>query len=206
MEKSGEFRESLKSTDWAWIAGFLDGEGCFMIRKSKSVNKNYKKTKKGKPFWYFYLPRISLINTDKGSVQFLADAVDSNVLRRPMKETNLRPLYYVEIAALHKLKLILVNTLPYFKVKYRQAECLYRFCQTPRPGGPNRNKITAIRESLYQEFRRIAEDTGQAASGRAIRGQLKLEDRRFQRSAVRLVGNPEPSRRMKYADGRCNDQ
>jgi len=22
---SGEFRESLKETDWAWIAGFIDG-------------------------------------------------------------------------------------------------------------------------------------------------------------------------------------
>lgn len=156
--------------------------------------------------WTYYSPRISLINTDKEAVQFFADVVGSNVCRRKMTDHNLRPLWYVEISAIDKLRWIIGHILPYVRVKKSQAECLFRFTSVPRPSGPDRQDLTLQREKLWQEFRQIAEDTGQAGSGRAIRYERSVKDWRGDRKPVVSVGNPEPSHRMKQADGRCDGQ
>lgn len=178
MKKLGEFRESLKSTDLAWIAGYLDGEGCFMLRKAYVKNEKYKKTKIGVPGWYYYSPRLTLVSTDKESVVFVAKFFGSNVARRKLVVSNLRPCYSTEISAIETLRSILEQIMPYLRVKNKQAECLYRFTSTPRPNGSieERQEQARKRENLYLEFRQIAEECGQADAGRPerFREQTKL--------------------------------
>lgn len=169
MEKLGEFRESLKSIDWAWIAGYVDGEGCFMLRKAYLHNKKYKKTKVGLPGWWYYSPRITVAGGDQEAIKFISKAFGANVLKRKLLNSKHKPMFHVEISAIQTLRWILKQLLPYLKAKKRQAECLYRFTSTPRPSGPNREQIIKQREELYYEFRIIAEECGQADAGRPER-------------------------------------
>lgn len=173
MEKLGEFRESLKSTDWAWISGYLDGEGCFMLRKAYIKNPKYKKTKIGIPGWYYYSPRIMVVSGDRKAIEFIAKAFCANVAKRKVTNPKFRPMFSVEVSAIQTLRSILKQILPYLKAKNRQAECLYRFTSTPRPNGPNRKQIREEREKLYNEFRVIAEECGQADAGRPERFREK---------------------------------
>jgi len=157
MEKLGEFRESLKKTDWAWIAGFLDGEGCMTIQKGYAENKK-KCHNWSKVGWYWYRPRLSLHNTDEKSVMFIASAFACKYYKRKETTSNLKPLYYIDISAIQILRRVILDILPYLKVKKVQAELVYRLACLPRGSGFEK-------EQIWQEFDRYSRLCGQKNVG-----------------------------------------
>jgi len=157
MEKLGEFSESLKETEWAWIAGFIDGEGCIMIQKGYAENK--KKTHKwSKEGWFYYTPRFSLHNTDEDAISFVSKALGCKYYRRKKQESNLKPIYYIDITAIKVLRRVIPNILPYLRVKKVQASLVYRLACLPRGSGPEK-------EDVWQEFDKYSTLCGQKAVG-----------------------------------------
>ena len=182
MEKQGEFRESLKETDWAYIAAFIDGEGYVGIKRDYKVNKK-KKHNWSQEGWYCYTPRVSVHNTDKDVLDFICGAFDSpsKVCKRKMKDHNLRPIYSYEVCSRKVLKRVLPYFMPYMRIKKKAAELVYRLVCLPRGSGPEK-------ENIYQEYYKLICNNGQKAIGDSIH-----------KNKCCVVGNPEPSLGMKYA-------
>lgn len=161
LGKPGEFREPLKETDWAWIAGFIDGEGCITITRTRRENW-HKHHEWSQAEWIDYRPRLSVHNTNEESIAFLAWVFGANYSKRKLLPCNIRPIFAVEIASRERLQLVLPKLMPYLRVKRELAELLYRCVCLPRGSGPEK-------EDLWRQFDALITRNGQKAAGRAVR-------------------------------------
>ena len=178
MEKLGEFRESLKETDWAWIAGFIDGEGYVGMRRGYTHNKR-KFHDGNQRRWVWYTPSISISNTDKKALEFIKKAFNcpSNINKQKRTKSNLKQLYIFETSSSKVLRRVLQELIPFLKVKKEQAKLVYRLVCLPRGSGPEK-------EEIWKEYFELISSNGQKAVG--DRNHKFLQ-----------VGNPEPSFQMK---------
>jgi hypothetical protein len=167
QEKQGEFGESLSETDWAWIAGMIDGEGMVALRYDVRMNK-HKKHDWSQVSWESFLPRLGVYNTNRASIEFIARAFKCEAIRRFIQKYNNLAIFAVETTAREKLLTILPRVMPYLRIKAERAKLLYELVQLPRGSGPEKRAI-------FDRYRA-------------------------------LVGNAEPSQRMKDAAGRCDGQ
>ncbi|HET6444894.1 MAG TPA: hypothetical protein VFI27_09995 [candidate division Zixibacteria bacterium] len=150
MEKSDELRESLKETDWAWIAGMVDGEGCI------SLQRGYTKQ------WVWYKPRLAVTNTDQAAMEFIAKALGANTRKRKPVRPHYRPIVDVEVGSRKTLLSILPKLIPYLRIKRRQAELLLRTVRLPR--GSSDEKC-----AVWMEFDRLITECGQKRAEQTIR-------------------------------------
>lgn len=175
MEKQGELRESLKDTDWAWIAGFVDGEGCLTFNtgtRESPVTPGLT--------WTYYRPRFIIVNTDEAVMRFLGTVFESNVTCRPAHD-NLRAQYAIEVSARKKLQWILPKLLPYLRIKKAQAEILLQVVSLPRG-------CTAQKQRLWQQF-----DQAIIACGQKRRwGGNSQPSRQMKHAGGRFDGQPVP--------------
>lgn len=148
MRELGEFRENLQESDWSYAAGYIDGEGSMAIRKLDSGR------------WTTYCARLSVSNTHRESLEFVASIIGGKVRERKILKHNIKPLFDFEIVARGLLLRCLPKLFPFLRIKHRHAELMLRFVALPRGSGPDK-------EALYQEFRCLAEECGQAAIGRS---------------------------------------
>jgi hypothetical protein len=177
-KEQGELRESLKQTDYAWMAGFIDGEGYIGMKKGYTVN-DHKYHSWSKEGWYWVTPTINVCNTDYQSLKKIGNAIGANVNKRKKTNTNLKSLYTVECSSREKIKRFLPNIMPYLIVKKKQAELVYRLVCLPPGTGSEKLRVWEIYDKLITE-------NGQKAVGRRNHKKQK-------------IGNPEPSFRMKQA-------
>lgn len=152
IQEQGEFRESLKEIDWAWIAGFIDGEGYIGISKGYTENKN-KTHEWSKERWVWYNPRINISNTDKESLEFILENFggSAKVCKRKKYESNLRSLYTYEISNREDLRRIIPKLLPFLRIKKKQAQLVYRLVCLPRGSGPEKERIWQLYDKLIRE-------------------------------------------------------
>lgn len=142
VRKEGEFRESLKETDWAWLSGMLDGEGHLAIRKGRAIEA---KKHQGNG-WSYYMPRVGASSTNYMASSKMAHMLEQNIHIRPAIADH-KPVYYVEIASRTRVKEILPFVIPFLVIKKKIAEIIYQFVCLPRGSEPQK-------EILYQEFRK----------------------------------------------------
>ncbi len=146
VRKEGELRESLKETDWAWLAGFIDGEGHLGIRKGYTENdhKHHAWSKEG---WWWYNPRLSVHNTHLPAMEKASFMLNTNVQQRKLQECNLVPMYSSEIGSRQELLRVLPMLIPYMIVKKELAENILKLVSLPRGSGPEK-------EEAYQAYHR----------------------------------------------------
>jgi len=115
----------LPREDILYLAGLLDGEGMITI----SVRKGGK-TIKGKIYERVGLtPIISFTNSCKNLIDWLTSVLRGSTLKSPYeKGDKWKVVYTLQIARLLDVKLFLEQTLPFLKVKRRQAELVLEFC------------------------------------------------------------------------------
>ena len=159
MDKSGEFRESLKEAEIAWIAGFIDGEGCLTIQRGYTSKTTRRKVQSAKDSWVWFRPRLSVHNTDAAAVQYIADFLNVSVWRRKMKSSNLRPIYSAELYSRKGMLRVLPILIPHLRVKKELAKYLYRLVCCPHGSGH-------VKENIFKEFSAYSESIGQSAVGR----------------------------------------
>ena len=146
----------ITETDLAYLAGFIDGEGCFFIGmfwcKTKSGNKNLN-----------YHTYIKITNTDHAVMEWIKDTFNG---------TNYGQWRSTDRARKHEKKIshiqftgktldeILPKLLPYLKVKKRQAEIMIKMRSTFIYGKrlskhPDKKDIHDFRYQCMVELRKL---------------------------------------------------
>lgn len=101
--------DHLQDTDWAYLAGFVDGEGCISSYKSSGR----------------YYPRLSIVQADHVVLLGLYRRFDVgrvNIRRRTAKNKATGDQLSWNIRTKAQLKWLLEGLLPYLKLKKSQAE------------------------------------------------------------------------------------
>jgi len=135
---------NIPETEWAYLAGIIDGEGCIYIHKWRD---------KGKYFGYTLVLHIS--NTDYSLIRWIRERFGGIVYtrkrRRKTKNTH-------SIQLLHgTANFILGKVYPYLVLKREQARVAFAFRATYKKGnaaGLN-NEIIKERNRLIQEMHKL---------------------------------------------------
>lgn len=133
----------MKKVEIAYIAGIVDGEGCFTILKSKAENT---------PIKTQYGIRVEFCMCDRGPIELIA-----KLFERPISTRNLKSGRTGYIALLHSTKasLFIKSVLPFLRGKREQALLLLTVFDKHLPGrGRDHTEasvaaIEAIRTELY---------------------------------------------------------
>ncbi|MBI2676779.1 MAG: LAGLIDADG family homing endonuclease [Candidatus Yanofskybacteria bacterium] len=105
----------LTDTDYAYIAGLLDGEGSFVVAKHFAKTKHC-----GKRGWVWEL-RISVGMSDKEGLEFIMQKFDKKRLREAKGSKRL--MYYLTLYS-NEIRKFLPPMLQHIRVKKKQAELL----------------------------------------------------------------------------------
>lgn len=105
----------MSKTTAAYIAGLLDGEGCFSIH----VHKNGR-----------LRGCLMVGNADKEIIQWLRDSFGGAFAEINPSQPNRKKSYQWTLWKHSTIKEFLLRIIPYLRVKKRQAEILYQFFKT----------------------------------------------------------------------------
>ena len=109
-------RLSLTNTEAAWLAGFLDGEGCFAIYIQKRSSGIY------------YHPRVQATNTSQEVLETIKMMTGCGCIVSPEKTVeHWKPIHTWIVNNHQYSRAVLEAVLPYLRVKRKQAEILIEF-------------------------------------------------------------------------------
>ena len=129
--------DNQNQTHWAYIAGIMDADGCFMIFKHKRKTKN-KSTDRALAFpknvdsWsYTYLPGVKIAMIEPEAIDFIQNEmgfgnmhIDGVRKDRP----NSLPIYHWYDRNWRRLIPFLNGIMPFLRVKKKRALHLLDFC------------------------------------------------------------------------------
>lgn len=181
-------QDNQKQTHWAYVAGIMDADGCFMIFKHKRKTKN-RSTKRAIVFpkkvnqWNItYLPgvkiamiepeAISLIQNEMGFGHMTLDGARKS---RP----NSKSIYHWYMRHKDDVAVFLEGIIPYLRVKKNRAEHLLKFCRhlqkVPNPGyGGHSKSELDYREEMYLKMREF--NGNKVAATTKLQGHESVSD------------------------------
>lgn len=127
---------TVSSTDLAWAAGAVDGEGCISIRSQRVPNSKFEQ----------YALYISVGNTDIRMPQRLAEMFGGNVINKTRQQER-RPVYEWRIFSANAVK-VLKMLRPYLVIKGEQADIAIEFGKTLARTGGHSAEVRAAREQM----------------------------------------------------------
>jgi hypothetical protein len=144
--------EEPTATDWAYLAGLIDGEGSLILTHRKSGSSF--SADRGK---YRYLRNdnqyqchITISNTDFKMIDWVRYTFNGCVYFSRQREGNRVPQYTVAWQAASEVNRIIKGTIPYLLTKYEVAESMLHFLTIPRIE-------KELRQIQWQEFQNIKE-------------------------------------------------
>ena len=153
-------QDNQNQTHWAYIAGIMDADGCFMIFKHKRKTKN-KTTDRAQAFpkrvesWAItYLPGVKIGMIEPEAISFIQNEmgfghmhIDGARKNRP----NSKPIYHWYMRDKNRVRLFLENVIPHLRVKKYRALHLLDFCKHLQ-NAPLRGYLGLSQEELdYRE-------------------------------------------------------
>lgn len=181
-------QDNQRQTHWAYIAGIMDADGCFMIMKHKRKTKN-KTTQRALEFpkkvekWSVsYLPGVKIAMIESEAINFVMNDmgfgnmhIDGARKSRP----NSKPIYHWYMRKKENLVIFLENIIPYLKIKIKRAEHLLNFCRhlisNPNPcyRGLSINELD-YRETVYLKMREL--NGNKVAATTKFQGRVNVSD------------------------------
>lgn len=138
-----------RKENWAYLAGLLDGEGCFTITGAWKHRRNayLPKTPRGSELYFHMGLTISLYNTNVQVMKWLVHHFGGNYyVHHPSKQPNHKVGYsWHPKGAKNKIEMIL-GVLPYLIIKREQAKLALQYLQLN--GRPAVEERLAIREKI----------------------------------------------------------
>jgi hypothetical protein len=134
--------DSLGATDWAYLAGVLDGEGCF------SATAPGRGRRGGRAL-------ISLTNTDRGLVEWLHATFGGSFSHRESRNPREKPQWAWRLEERRWLPTVLAAVRPFLRVKGGQAVLLSDFLAVQGPtlyGAPPTDEQSAALTGLKQRL------------------------------------------------------
>lgn len=159
-------QDNQSQTHWAYMAGIMDADGCFMIFKHKRKTKNRTSEralafpKKVKEWSITYMPGVKIAMIEPEAVNLAIEmgfghiCIDGARKDRP----NSLPIYHWYERNSKRLIVFLEGVIPYLRVKKDRAQHLLEFCKymqgVPRRGylGLSEKELN-YREEVYLTMR-----------------------------------------------------
>jgi hypothetical protein len=127
----------MKDSNWPYLAGLIDGEGCFSI--SKQVN-NY--NNKGRNDYIQYGFRLSVTNTSLKLMKYLIEHFGGVYYTKRSNSDNWwKTSYEWRPKGRGNSERILLATLPYMVVKQEQAKLALLYVRLPEQDPDSREKL-----------------------------------------------------------------
>lgn len=130
-------QDNQKQTLWAYVAGIMDADGCFMIVKHRRQTKN-RETERAKRFpksvkkWaYDYLPALKIAMVEPESIKLIHDELNFGKYHLEgarLSRPNSKPIYQWYMRQKNCVAEFLDNIIPYLRVKKDRAIYLLEFC------------------------------------------------------------------------------
>lgn len=126
----------VSETNMGWLAGFIDGEGCFDLQRS--YVKNLKRES--------WRPRLRISNTDVPTLSVVDDIFTKldaghHIMWRYPTNRKWLPSWSAEIAGMMKMQRLLIKIIPYLYTKRRRAELMLDFVNS-RFEGSSKNPFS----------------------------------------------------------------
>ena len=139
-----------------YIAGLLDGEGCFLIKTIKGNRPNAKNIT--------YTTRIQLNITFKKITELLKEQYGGSIYRIKRNNPKHRDTYLWVITS-QKAKKLLMDVIPHLIIKRKEAKILLELqkhiettkdWRTKTPGKRGHSKsVMKLREKLFQQLKEL---------------------------------------------------
>jgi hypothetical protein len=131
-------QDNQKQTLWAYIAGIMDADGCFMIMKHNRKTKN-KETDRALAFpknlekWSCtHLPAIKIAMIESEAIFCIMNEAGYgkyNFEGARKSRPNSKRIYHWYERNKIKVKDFILNVMPYLRVKKKRAEHLLEYCE-----------------------------------------------------------------------------
>lgn len=134
----------------AYIAGFIDGEGCVSIIRRK------RSTAKPGASGYYFRPRVAIAQRDIAPLHFIQNVVGTGFTVEPV--TSKKWVGYQLRWESGALRWLLPQIAPYLVLKKRQAHLLMAFIDlgnSYKPGSGLTPERYAVQAEMYNESRRL---------------------------------------------------
>ncbi len=148
----------ITETDWAYLAGIIDGEGSVCICKAGYNNYADKTHPNGR---VQLRPTISIVNTDKTLIEWIVDTLANInvhckiVTLKSQRRKKWKPCYHIQVVGFDNLQKIAKVVRPFLKVKAKKLELLEEFISI-RQSDDSRRKPYGEREWQIREDIRVA--------------------------------------------------
>ena len=123
--------DNQKQTHWAYIAGIMDADGCFLISKHKRKTPENRK-------WVVlfertptYIPSVKISMIEKEAIDFITNEVGFgkyNLNGARKGRPNSKPIYNWYMRGKHVIP-FLENVIPFLKVKKERAQFILQFAR-----------------------------------------------------------------------------
>jgi hypothetical protein len=156
-------QDNQRQTHWAYIAGIMDADGCFMItrHKRKTQRKNY--PHKVDNWSWTYMPSVKICMVEPQAINLLYEEMKLGTvtlngarLFRPKSQ----PIYQWGIRNRTQLVPFLEAVIPYLRVKKERAQFLLNYCNTAQYMDGIKSRYFGLekdeliyREESYQKMR-----------------------------------------------------
>jgi len=135
--------------DYAYLAGFLDGEGCIGVYSRIKQNRGSRQYTPSKS----YRPRVSIVNTNKEVLEWIKKEF-GGYLSMKTKVAGHKIGYSLNIVDYKKIERMIINCLPNLKVKKEVALLVLKFPWNAKCNQYTREvtkQICDFKEQLYLE-------------------------------------------------------
>ncbi len=127
-------QDNQRQTHWAYIAGIMDADGCFMIsRHHRKTLKRVARLLNVERWSATYMPCVKVAMIEQEAVNFIVEVscIGKIVLDGARKSRpNSKPIYHWFERDKRKIIPFLENVIPYLKVKKDRASFLLNYCKT----------------------------------------------------------------------------
>jgi len=147
-------QDNQRQTLWAYVAGILDADGCFLIMKNNNMSNRRKNIS--------FTPGVKISMIEKEAVEMITNELGYGQYKLEgarRDRPNSKPIYHWHLRSKRNVPEFLIQVIPYLRVKKNRAEFLLEFCNTmencPVPYyGLSQNELN-YREKSYWKMREL---------------------------------------------------
>lgn len=128
-------QDNQRQTHWAYVAGIMDADGCFMITKHNRKTPEDRKWNTLEKRSPTYLPSVKIAMIEREAIDFVTKELGFGQYRingARKDRPNSKPIYDWYLRAARNVKPFLEEVIPYLKVKQERAKFLLDFCKNMR--------------------------------------------------------------------------
>ena len=158
-------QDNQRQAHWAYIAGIMDADGCFMITRHKRKTQRKDYPHKVDNWSWTYLPSVKICMVESEAIDLLHKEMKLGTLTLDgarISRPNSKPVYQWGIRNRKQLAPFLENVIPFLRIKRARAEFLLNYCKTARNiddissryFGLSKDELV-YREDSYQKMRKF---------------------------------------------------